>query len=352
VNDAPAITGTSSGQAVDDDATDHPFSAATIGDPDFGASETVTITLKVSGLASDANGVLSGGGVTRTSTGTYTLSGTPADVTTALQALTFTPAAHEIAPGGTVTTGMTLSVADGIAGSPTTDVTTTVIATAVNDPPSIADTTAGQTVYDNATLHPFAETTIGDPDFGASETVTITLKASGLASDANGVLSGTGVTKSGTGTYTLTGTPSAVTTALQALTFTPTAHQIAPGGTVTTGMTLSVTDGIVGSPTTDATTTVIATMVNDPPAITGTMAGQAVTDEATLTPFSTVAISDVDFGQTETVTVTLSADANGTLFSGKGGSYDSKAGSTPSPDRMRSSAPRSTPWCSRQPFIR
>src|SRR5208283_1016319 len=163
---------------------------------------------------------------------------TPGAVTTALRALIFTPTAHEIAPGGTVTTGMTLSVTDGIVGGPTTDSTTTVIATAVNDAPAIGGTAAGQTVNDNATDQPFSAATISDPDIGAAETVTITLKAGGLASDANGLLSGTGLSKTGTGTYVLTaGTPGAVTTALQALIFTPTAHEIAPGGTVTTGMT-------------------------------------------------------------------------------------------------------------------
>ncbi len=83
-----------------------------------------------------------------------------------------------------------------------------------------------------------------------------------------------GLTKTGTGTYTLAaGTPSAVTTALDALIFAPTAHQLAPGGTITTGMTLSVSDGIIGSPVADTATTVVATAINDAPAITGTTAG-------------------------------------------------------------------------------
>jgi hypothetical protein len=49
------------------------------------------------------------------------------------------------------------------------------------------------------------------------------------------------------------------------------------------------------------------------PVITGTASDQPVTDEATIDPFSGVAITDDNAGQTETVTVTLSNDANGTL---------------------------------------
>jgi hypothetical protein len=94
--------------------------------------------------------------------------------------------------------------------------------------------------------------------------------------------------------------------------FDPADNRVAPTLTETTTFTISVDDGT--GPVMDNTTTVISTSINDIPTIGGTVAGQAVNDNATISPFSGVTIGDVDNpAQTLTISVTLD-DANKGTF--------------------------------------
>ena len=60
--------------------------------------------------------------------------------------------------------------------------------------------------------------------------------------------------------------------------------------------------------------------------ISGAVSNQVIGNTSSLTPFSSVVVADPIAGQTETVTVTLSAAANGTLSNLGGGNYDTSTG--------------------------
>ena len=208
--------------------------------------------------------------------------------------------------------------------------------------PTIAGTVADQAISDQVTVAPFANVVIGDLTAGQIETVTVTLSAA-----ANGILTnlGGGSYNATTGVYTGTGSAAAVTNAVDGLVFTPTGQQVAPGQTVTTGFTITDIDTASAS-VTDTVTSVIATAATIAPpvillppfplpilpntlplmSISGTVAKQAVTDRTTIAPFANVVISDLIPGQTETLTVTLSTAANGTLSNLGGGHYNATTG--------------------------
>jgi plastocyanin len=307
-NNPPTIVGTVANQAVNDNATISPFNGVTISDPDLsGEPATITVTLD-----NAANGQFTAASTTGwtvdVAAGTYSFSGTRAQAQAALKALVFVPTNHQVIPGNTVTTVFTISLNDG--GNPASDNNTSVVATAINNPPTIVGTVANQAVNDNATIQPFSGVTISDPDNPAEPatiTVTLELPENGQFTAA----STTGWTVNvAAGTYMFSGTRAQAETALEALVFAPTNHQVIPGNTVTTGFTINLNDG--GNLATDSKTSVVATAINNPPTIVGALANQAVNDNATISPFASVTISDPDnSAEPATITVALDHAANG-----------------------------------------
>ena len=120
------ITGTVPGQTVSDNATVDPFSGVVINDTNPGQTETVTVTPSTA-----ANGTFSNLGSGSVTSGVYSVSGTAAAVTAALEVLVFTPTAGEVNPGQSVTTTFTIAVSD-TAGQNASDGATSVIATATS----------------------------------------------------------------------------------------------------------------------------------------------------------------------------------------------------------------------------
>jgi hypothetical protein len=198
-----------------------------------------------------------------------------------------------------------------------------------NDYPPFVSGTGIVTGNDHTALSPLAGVTVSNVNAAQTETVTLT-----LSSTANGTLTnlGGGSYDATTGVYTVTGTATAVTTALDGLVFTPTIHQVAPGQVVSTQFGLSVTDGLMTSPAT--ATTVNITALNDPPVISGLPTAPVEGYwNVPLNPFPAVMITDPDVGATETVTLTasggtLSLSMPGvTLTLGGSGTYTLSAGS-------------------------
>jgi len=254
----PTITGTVADQMVASGSTIAPFAKTTIADPNTAATDTATISLVTAAGISDLDGTLSGAGLTETSSpGVYTLaSANPTTLAQELDKLVFTPIA--LASGyNPVTTTFDLAVNDTNDGQTATDNTTTVTESPAPPPapPSITGTVAGQMVASGSTVAPFAKTTIADPNPTAADTITISLDTATGISDADGTLSGAGLTETGpgSGVYTL-----ASANDLAGLMFTPTA--LAAGHSpVTTMFDLKVNDTNDGQTATDHMTTVIET---------------------------------------------------------------------------------------------
>ena len=184
------------------------------------------------------------------------------------------------------------------------------------EPLTLTGTVAHQAINDNATIDPFARVTVTDPNFNQTETVHVTLSnaANGALFDPHAANDGSTIMN---GVYTVTGTAAAVTANLDALVFIPTQHQVKPGGSVTTGFAIAVTD-TAGQTASDSTTSVVATAVAVavavPPTISGTVANQFAFPFQPIHPFAQVVIGDANLGQTETLVVTLGATAHGFLL--------------------------------------
>ncbi len=142
-----------------------------------------------------------------------------------------------------------VSATQAAAGGPTSSAATeTFTVAAPVAAPMITGTKSTETTMKQAPLDPFAGITIADSNVDATDMLTITLSGGG------GMLAGTDLASSN-GVYTLAGTPAAITTALDALVFTPNAGS--SGSASATNFTLSDLSSAYATPTVDATTSLV-----------------------------------------------------------------------------------------------
>ena len=143
----PIITGLSSTESGTDALPIAVFTGVTVTDA---GSATASATIELdgtNGLATDADGVLSGAGLTKTGTGTYSLAAvSPASLTSELQALSFTPTLGQVVVGNTVSTRVALAINDSD-GSVSTSTVLTVTATCFL-PGTLIATPSGEVVVE------------------------------------------------------------------------------------------------------------------------------------------------------------------------------------------------------------
>ncbi len=127
----PVISGTFGGQAIREGVGQAAFAKAVVTDGNAGATDTAVVQLStVSGVLTDPNAAADGSSF-NAATGTYSVSGTAAAVTQALEGLVFTPKAYSLTPASGFSTTLKLTVTSS-AGTSSTPTVATDSATVVS----------------------------------------------------------------------------------------------------------------------------------------------------------------------------------------------------------------------------
>jgi hypothetical protein len=305
-----AISGTASGQTAYGGSKMAPFHNLVITDLN---ATTVTATVT---LSKPANGTVTdlGGGTYNQATGVYTITGGGAAVNRAVRNLMFDPASNLNVFNRNVLTAFTLKITDA-RGASLTNRATSVVATT---PLAISGTASGQIAFIGSKITPFRNLRITDHN---ATTLTVTVK---LSNPAHGTLTNlaAGTYNRAKGVYTITGGRQAVNHILAGLAFDPVGKKGAPDASLSTGFTLSVTDGTGASLSTGKTSVTAV----DPLTILGIVDQQTTPAAKAIAPFRNVTITDAVSGEIDFVKITLSNPGNGSLVNLAGGFYNKKIG--------------------------
>ena len=321
---APVIGGADGPMTVtvDDTEAATPFTSVTITDDD--PTVTVIIAMDTPSEGEFANLIR---GTYDRSAGTYTVTGTAAQVQEAIQALHFIPQPRPNAQVGSIqTTTFTITASDGTHAATNTNIS--VNATATNRAPTLDAPVRTVTIADDEDIHlatPFTGVTIADTNANDTITVTITLDApgKGVLVPVNG-----GVYDPQTGVFTFTGSAAAAQAAVRALQYNPTNRPDAENASIETShFTIVVTDagGLSSAPNTNISVDSVHT-ANQAPVIGGVDAPVTVTiaDTEVASPFAGVTIADDS--PSVTVTITMDTASEGEFTNVIRGTYDRSAG--------------------------
>ncbi len=299
----PAIAGTKANQPTNDLTPIAPFATVVLSDPNAGAviSARVTFPTYTGTLTAPAGGTLTQGG------GVWLDTGSPAAVQAALRGLVYTPVPHLTTPGQALNPVFTLSVNDQFV--TVTDATTSVLATAVEDPILVSGVIPLAYASDHSgVVQPFKKIAVSDPDY-TQFTATATLSNGSI-----GVFGGSyNATISASGVYSTTGALSTVQTALQNLIIYAKPLGLPTGQSATETVTMTISDHISNTVTATSTLVIVAGGTTDAAGLQfiGATPGQATTDQIPINPFANNIVVDKQIGAQDTVTITMSNPADG-----------------------------------------
>ena len=196
----------------------------------------------------------------------------------------------------------------------------TMTLTGTNDLPTIGGNT-NSAITDKQVVNPFANIVVSDVDQFNQQLQIATIQMDHL--DNETLLNLGGFIQTSPGLFSMTDTPPNITIALNGIVLVPAPNHIIVPTTVITHLTLSLNDqylpniGAYNPTSVTNLTTVAVTATNDPPTISGTVAGQTVYNRGSIMPFVSALISDVDNDKAQPlrVTVTLDNVIKGTLSS-------------------------------------
>ena len=251
INDAPQLFGAIPG-ATNDKTAMNPFASSTVIEVDNLGGQLVRVRVT---FPAD-RGILSGPGFTLISPGVLEFYGTAANATIAIRGLVFTPFLDRIIVGTTEQTRFTVTLDDGVVIPPVVVDTAVVTVTPVNDVPIITGTVANQKLYQRSSLRPFVGINITDIDDLGLQPQTVTIQIDNAIKGALSNLGGFALLSEGSGTYRMTGTPLAVSTAIRGVVFTPTpGTRVTPTASEVARFTITINDGFA-APVVDNITTV------------------------------------------------------------------------------------------------
>ncbi|WP_319777230.1 DUF4347 domain-containing protein [Maridesulfovibrio sp.] len=280
-----------------------------VADPDTGEQITATLT-----LADTSTGALTAndGASYTAGTGVWTITGTVAEVNTALANVAFNPVADNDSD-----TTISINITDGESAALTGTINLNV--TISNDAPTATNTTQTKTYNEGDTSVALDDIEVADPDTDEQITATLT-----LADTSTGALTandGASYT-AGTGVWTITGTVAEVNAALAAVSFTP-----ATDNDTNTTISVNIKDGLEdGATAKTGTITLNVTGSNDAPTVTNTTQTKTYNEGDTSVALDDIEVADPDTGEQITATLTLADTSTGALTANDGASYTAGTG--------------------------